>query len=206
MNGDLEAAPPTERTPVTEQPNSPPSYDSLYGKVKAAKRESGGHVDFFKKFMIILCGTIGCTVCIGLIMAIPISMIAMGSIYLNDCRIERFIPIYLIVGGCFGILKNISNIVQRIRNQKEEKEEENAKTNPFDGIVSCFLLAWFIAGNVWIYRVYHTVNYKDPSDPNYCDPALYLYAFWITTATYIFLAVTCCCICCAGLITMCFGD
>ena len=38
-------------------PEAPPSYDSLYGKVKAAKRESGGKVDFFKKFMVIVCGT-----------------------------------------------------------------------------------------------------------------------------------------------------
>jgi hypothetical protein len=71
----------------------------------------------------------------------------LGSIYLHDCTIERFIPIYLIVGGCFGIIKNISNIVQRIHNKKEDKDDENAKTNPFDGLVSCFLLAWFIAGS-----------------------------------------------------------
>ena len=69
-----------------------------------------------------------------------------GSVYLHDCPLERYIPIYLIVAGCFGVIKNISSVVQRCKNRKEERDEENAKSNPFDGIVSCFLLAWFIAG------------------------------------------------------------
>ena len=68
----------------------------------------------------------------------------LGSLY--DCPKERYIPIYLIVGGVFGVLKNVSSMVQRILNQKNEQEEDNAKTNPIDGILNCFLIGWFIAG------------------------------------------------------------
>jgi len=71
---------------------------------------------------------------------------AAGSVYLYDCPYERYIPIYLIVGGCFGFVKNISSIVQRIRNKRENRDDDNAKTNPFDGVLNCFLLAWFISG------------------------------------------------------------
>jgi len=35
----------------------PPSYDSIFGQVKAARAESGSIVDFFKKFLTILLGT-----------------------------------------------------------------------------------------------------------------------------------------------------
>ena len=66
--------------------------------------------------------------------------------YVHDCPRERYIPIYLIVAGVFGVLKNLSNMVQRVKNKQDDQEDNNAKTNPFDGTLNCFLLAWFIAG------------------------------------------------------------
>jgi len=35
----------------------PPSYDSIFGQVKAARAESSSILDFFKKFLTILLGT-----------------------------------------------------------------------------------------------------------------------------------------------------
>ncbi len=58
------------------------------------------------------------------------------------------IPLYLIIGGVFGILKNLGNIGQRIKHSKEENDELNAKTNPLDGTLNCFLFVWFIAGKM----------------------------------------------------------
>lgn len=75
----------------------------------------------------------------------PVS--ALGAIHLHDCPIERFIPIYLIVGGCFGVVQSVMTTSLRIKNQRQKKDEENARPHPASGIVSCFLLAWFIAGN-----------------------------------------------------------
>ena len=71
-----------------------------------------------------------------------------GSIYFGKCPREHYIPIYLIVGGSFGILKNLSNIVQRVKGRLDDDEdnEQVTKTNPFDGTLNCFLMAWFIAG------------------------------------------------------------
>lgn len=181
----------------TDHLEPPPSYDSIYGQVKAAKRESSGFVEFMKKFLIIVVGSIGCTIFIALVLAIPVSMIAIGSIYIHDCPKEHYIPIYLIVAGCFGVLKNLLNLGQRCKNKQEDREEENAKTNPVDGILNCFLFAWFIAGNVWIYRIYGDFSEK-PGAPDYCHPTLYYFAFWMTTATYIFMCATCTCIACTG--------
>jgi len=40
----------------------------------------------------------------------------------------------------------MSNMIQRVRNKRENRDDDNARTNPFDGTLNCFLLAWFIAG------------------------------------------------------------
>jgi len=37
-------------------------------------------------------------------------------------------------------------MIQRVRNKRENRDDDNARTNPFDGTLNCFLLAWFIAG------------------------------------------------------------
>ncbi|XP_060606648.1 transmembrane protein 272-like isoform X2 [Ruditapes philippinarum] len=182
----------------------PPSYEeSVFKKIQTAKDQSDGNIDFGKKFCFILCGSIGCTIAMGVFLAIPIAMIVMGAIHLNDCPAERMIPIYLIVGGSFGILKNLLSIGQRCKNRDEEdSDEKNTKPNPVDGIVGCFLLAWFIAGNVWVYRTHNEWS-KDSSADNYCDPTLYWFAFWIVTSTYIILGVVLCLVCCGVLVCCC---
>jgi len=42
---------------VSVLPEQPPSYDSLYGQVKAAKAQSSGVGDFLKKFFVIIFST-----------------------------------------------------------------------------------------------------------------------------------------------------
>ncbi|KAJ8298247.1 hypothetical protein KUTeg_024778 [Tegillarca granosa] len=88
----------------------PPSYESLFGRVKAAKQNSDSKVSCVKAVTGIILGTVGCTICLGVFLAIPISMIVIGAIYLHDCPAERYIPIYLIVAGCFGLVKNLSSL------------------------------------------------------------------------------------------------
>ena len=68
------------------------------------------------------------------------------------------IPIYLIVAGCFGVIKNVSNMIQRCLNKKKDQDDDNAKTNPVDSIISCFLLAWFIAGKQLISLILAVVD------------------------------------------------
>lgn len=74
------------------------------------------------------------------------TFILSGAIHLNDCRIERMIPIYLIVAGCFGTVKNLYSLIQRCRKTEQEREESQTKVNPLESLVNCFLFAWFIAG------------------------------------------------------------
>ncbi|XP_067134421.1 transmembrane protein 272-like isoform X2 [Centruroides vittatus] len=122
---------------------------------------------------------------------VHITMIAIGSLHLNQCSAEKFIPIYLIVGGVFGILKNTLNIVQNFK--KTDDEEFNVFY--LDKILNAFLFCWFIAGCVWIYKAYKP-EFNDTSDAKYCNKVLYLFAFWLTNIT-LFLMVFSVVLCCA---------
>ncbi|KAH9489786.1 hypothetical protein Btru_036549 [Bulinus truncatus] len=155
----------------------PPSYDSLYGRVKAARSESRGVFDFLKTFLIIILSTVGFTILIGILMAVPVSMIVMGALYKNDCPAEHMIPIYLIVAGSFGSAKTLFSLFQRCRMSEEEREEDQKRVNPLETIVSCFLLAWFITGCVYIYRIKAEVDFTDTSSEHYCNETLYLQLF-----------------------------
>lgn len=76
-----------------------------------------------------------------------------GSVFLEDCQIQRYIPIYLIVFGSVGVVRSVSSFVQNIRNRRNNADrEENTKTNPFDGLLGCFLFVWFICGKFADFR------------------------------------------------------
>lgn len=97
----------------------PPSYDSLFGRVREAQKTSKGVIDFIKNILIILLGTckyciffwhfeqnlcsifllVGCTIILGVTIVVPICMIVMGSVYLRECPQGEYIPVYLLVGG-----------------------------------------------------------------------------------------------------------
>eukprot|EP00118_Oscarella_pearsei_P028767 m.2883 g.2883 ORF g.2883 m.2883 type:complete len:216 (+) comp8948_c0_seq1:120-767(+) len=182
---------------------APPSYDSLFGRVKKQKESSTGHVDFFRRLCVLLGGTVVCTILIGICMALPVSMIVIGAIYLDDCPCKRYIPIYLIVAGCFGIVKTSISLTRRSfcrdkDSDDDESYEKKKKENPFEMILNCFLFAWFIAGNVWIYSIYTTYCDNGVGCGCECDKTLYLYAFWLTTSMYILIGsvIACSCLVC----------
>lgn len=124
-----------------------------------------------------------------------------GAKYKDDCPVQRYIPIYLIVAGAFGIFRNLLGMchhgrkTHKKRSGEQAEEERSSGQKGCEGIIDCFMLAWFICGNVWIYHNYKP-NFSDPKDPKYCHQTLYLFAFWLTTATYICMGVACCCGCC----------
>lgn len=197
--------PPSYGTDNTSPPSydeavgPPPSYQSLFGEIQDARTSSSGVLDFLKKLFLILIGTIGCTIMIGLVMAIPIAMIVIGAKYKDQCPVEDKIPIYLIVGGAVGVFRNLISLCQRsMKSNANEDDDDEKKKRPFESILDCFLFVWFICGNVWIYRNYHP-DYDNPSRTDYCDKTLYQFAFWITTSAYIFTGVLCCCVCCVGI-------
>ena len=84
---------------TTIPPAEPPSYDSLFGRIRDTHKASRNVIDFVVKVILLLLGTIGCTIACSITVVIPVCMIVIGSVYFHDCPAEPYVPIFLIVGG-----------------------------------------------------------------------------------------------------------
>lgn len=130
--------------------------------------------------------------------------ITSGSIYVGQCEIEQNIPIFLVVGGISGILKNVSLIFESLLKRCSHRLPTHTKKAKFaqytwkilNLIFNLFMLAWIITGSYWIYHVYAEVNNSDFTN---CNELLYKFAFGILTSSYILLILMCCCTCVCGL-------
>ncbi|GFY75295.1 uncharacterized protein TNIN_352331 [Trichonephila inaurata madagascariensis] len=182
LSNALENGPPPSYEEVVNPEASPPTYQSLFGQVREARKNSSGFMDFVKKVVILLLGTIGCSIILGITIVVPISMILVGTNYFGECPVEQFIPVYLIVGGTFGVVKNVLGFFSRWKTNENEQERLIHRSR--DSILNCFLIAWFITGCIWTYKVYEP-EYEDEKSPFYCNKTLYLFAFWLVTTTFI---------------------
>jgi len=194
-------------------PNAePPSYDSLFGRIRDTHKSSRNLIDFLAKLILLLLGTIGCTVACSITVVIPVCMIIIGSLHVNDCPIEPNIPLFLIVGGSFSVLKYILNLGSVGKNRRQRQRTQDGQppppppTHPGQYLINCFLCAWFITGCVWVYRVYPPVledtQVGDPNYSRYCHVLVYNFAFWLITSAYIFLGLFTSCICCFSIIVV----
>ncbi|GAB6022906.1 hypothetical protein CHUAL_007001 [Chamberlinius hualienensis] len=192
----------TEHPPTYDEANDPnappPTYESLFGRVRQARRESNGFLEFLKKLFILILGTVTCSIIMGITMVIPITNVVIGSMYMYDCRAEPYIPVFLVVSGAFGVIKNLLNFRQQC---KVREDEEYIRQDPVSNVVTCFMLAWFVAGCVWVYRVYEP-NYERHDSVDYCDKTLYLYTFWLLNSVFIFIGLVMSCLCCVGCLSM----
>ena len=116
-----------------------------------------------------------------------------GWTYAGDCPIHWRIPHYLFVAGIIGIIIVILQFRDHIL-----KICLKPKSNGSNGCVKLlsvllafawimlvlFLVGWFIAGCVWVFRVYNKVTYKNPARSDYCQPILYRFAFWLLICTF----------------------
>ena len=84
---------------------------------------------------------------------------------MKDCPIEPKIPVYLLVGGCVGLLKLLSLLWQQFRSRHGDEMYAGdgdggetvmpSRSSRFsDAIVSVFLVIWFVIGNVWVGQTY----------------------------------------------------
>ncbi|XP_041358707.1 transmembrane protein 272-like [Gigantopelta aegis] len=175
----------------------PPSYDTVFGRVRLMRQQSVGHHDFFKQTYNVLRETFGCTLFLGVLLAIPVAMIVVGSLHIYDCPAERYIPIYLVVMGTCVTVKIVMELLQSYkfdwRNECSFVKQDPPKRHPFEVFLIMFMLGWFITGNVWIYKT-HTRFSTDPTSVNYCSPAVFYLAFWLTNSIYVLIVLCICCL------------
>ncbi|XP_067663176.1 transmembrane protein 272-like [Haliotis asinina] len=131
-------------------------------------------------------------------LAIPIAMISMGAIHIDDCPAQKYIAVYLIVAGAFAAAMSVLKLVARMCCSDSDGNAP-LPCSIVNGVIGIFLFAWFIAGNVWVYGLYGKYSPTETTADNYCMHDFYLFAFWIITAGYILLGVCillCCCVAC----------
>jgi len=88
---------------------------------------------------------------IGAVRIFCLEICGTGAVYFEDCPVQRFIPIYLIVGGAFGLWGTFSGFVQSACNLKDPDKERvvfSVLCKVSETIVGCFMTAWFIAGEL----------------------------------------------------------
>lgn len=98
------SGPPPSYDDVVNPYAPPPSYQSLFGQMLEARKRSRGFLDLLRRLLII--STLGCTILIAFMILVPFTMIIIGAIYLDECKIEH-IPAFLLVGGLVWASKNI---------------------------------------------------------------------------------------------------
>ncbi|XP_050417576.2 uncharacterized protein LOC126831001 isoform X2 [Patella vulgata] len=142
--------PPTYQQVLQTSTEPPPSYETLFGKIKQAREESNGRVDFVRKVLDIFTIRRCITVLLAVMILIPISMVVIGVQHLSDCPVQRFIPMYLIVGGSFALFRIITRfcLPRGKKHSGDEEEEEEASCGKVClslHLIDFFLMAWFIA-------------------------------------------------------------
>jgi len=189
-------------------PNAePPSYDSLFGRIRDTHKASKNVIDFLVKVFQLLLGTICCTIACSITIVIPVAMIVIGSVYFNDCPAEPYIPIFLIVGGAFSVFKYLIGVLSRVRRVETRSEQDPPPTHPAQSLITFFLCGWFITGCVWVYRIYWPKSEPDPNSTgmlsqDYCNSVVYVFSFWLITTAYIFLGLFTSCICCFSILAV----
>ncbi|CAF0807845.1 unnamed protein product [Adineta steineri] len=175
-------------------------------KLPRQTRDSAKKINFLPPFLALILGSTYFLIALCIILVLPILQLAIGIAYYNQCPVNFYIPIYLIVTGacgCAGVGLTIIIVVAFICCIKQDSIAGSCFNGCVIGIVlfiiflmSFFLFAWFIAGNVWVFGAKDKVTYDNVQSPNYCHQTLYQFAFWIIIITYILMIVSCCASCC----------
>jgi len=117
------SGPPPSYDDVINPYAPPPTYQSLFGQMREARKSSRGLVDLLRRLLIILISTLGCTILIAFMILIPFTMIIVGAVYIDECRVEH-IPAFLLVGGLVWASKNIIHCYAQCQPQQQQQQPE----------------------------------------------------------------------------------
>ncbi|XP_054721575.1 uncharacterized protein LOC129231311 [Uloborus diversus] len=175
---------------VAKQRNLP-KYLFPVARMKRAWNKSSNVLEFLGRAFCIVFSTIGWFTCVGGIPFVSLVMLVMGCVYVNDCRKEPNIPVYLIVTGVLGTLQHIMAIWTKYvpRDTEGRLGVYRSYCRVIDGLFTLFLMIWFVLGCIWVYGIYDDVDLRHPEHDEYCNMTVYLFAFWLFNLTFILLAL-----------------
>ncbi|CAF1545742.1 unnamed protein product [Didymodactylos carnosus] len=145
-------------------------------------------------------------VILGIVSALPCTMLALGIKYRDECPIEHKIPLYLIVHGSIALIHIVlgismfftvlaSNIIRYIQHLISQT-------------LSLFIFIWLIIGSVWLFSVKSKVQYNQKiiyniyegnswwmANSRYCNETLYKFTMAMLILGFISNALACCSSC-----------
>nr|KAI8756480.1 transmembrane protein 272-like [Biomphalaria glabrata] len=185
-------------TYLTNETQQHLNYGSILFQFHEAHVESVDLYDFLQRVWEIFWQSMVLTIFLLLLLGVPISMLVVGTSYLEDCPVEPKIPIYLLVGGAFGFIFLCIVLWQQKRARDymllDESEAQSDLEDDFvmtrsyrftEYILFLFLLVWFSMGNYWLFSVWRP-NYTQPlhQPRNWCSRHLYLFTFYQLLTCY----------------------
>ncbi|XP_004913747.1 transmembrane protein 272 isoform X1 [Xenopus tropicalis] len=119
--------------------------------------------------------TVGVVLVITVLCIIGITFIIIGASYLDDCALERHIPIYVLVQGIHFLLLAAAIAIFFT-------SDHFVLLFLFLCILGTFWFCWLIMGSIWVFQ--HHINYHGK-----CQDVLFLFAFWMLIVQYIGLSI-----------------
>lgn len=223
-----EGEPPSYTTIEANRPkDAPPSYYDVMGlsqikqEIGAAKDESSNPAVVMFRLCCICVGSLIYTAIIFVLCGVlPISLLVVGAVHLDDCNLNDKIPIWMVVYGSVSLAFTLISIFKSIfcPNKKRQERESsvtenkpspiNSCANSIEGLFQFFLFVWLIIGSVWVLGNYKDWNDADrptcdglkSGDANYdncCHKGMFLFAFIfiIVMWSLAFLLICCACSC-----------
>lgn len=118
-----------------------------------------------------------------------------GLKYLDECPKEPKIPIYLLVGGCFGTIKVLMSLCRHVKRLKNDEDydfnddgELMTMTKMASIALTLFLSVWFVFGNYWLFKTWMPKFHAPLHEPrNWCDKAVFVFTFWQLIVCYVLI-------------------
>lgn len=152
---------------------------------------SGGFASFIALLYLII------------LLALPTTKLVLGTVYLQQCPIQTYIPLYMIISGSAGlaiiVFLLLSSTCAFCRSSTVGRKMTHrcmigttAFARGMQGVLALFLFVWFFFGNAWVFSVRARVQTDRPAETTtYCHPALYWFAFYVLIFTYVLAVLMC---------------
>lgn len=138
-----------------------------------------------------------------LLFFIGVFEIIVGAIGVGRCPVQPMIPVWLLISGLMNLFRNAFGVACTMKQNKTPRQ-----TTIRDFGMGIFFFVWFVwltLGSYWIYDVYNVVVYEH-GEPNYCNQAVYSFAFVILTFAFVVLGILLCCVCYCAVFLCCHNS
>lgn len=111
----------------------------------------------------------------------------------NQCDTEHNIKVYLIVQGSFNLVHMMMCTLSACVSGKDKEGVLSVCLTCCNLILILFLIAWTIAGSVWVWRSLDDWQ----NDHSACNSATFISATICLSLHYVVLLLICCCCACS---------